>query len=385
MKIAVIGHKGIPGASGGVERHVEEIYTRLALEGHDITVYNRKGYSNGDKLYKGLKLKEVWTIKSKNLEAIIYSFLASLKVLFGKYEVVHYHALGPSTMSFIPKLFGKKVVVTVHGLDWQRAKWGGLAKFYLKLGELVSVKFADKIIAVSRTLTGYFLKEHQRKAEYIPNGIPHAEYQAPDNIKVLGINKDDYILFLARLVPEKGCHYLIEAYKKLNTKKKLVIAGGSSHTDRYVEELKKHESTNIIFTGDVRGKCLIELLSNACFYVLPSEIEGLPITLLEAMSFGKACIVSNIPENLEVIQEEGKDIYGFSFKNKDVNNLAEKLKYLVDNQDMVERMKIKAKNHVEKEYNWNTIASQTLCVYQDILSSKIKAKNNISERNFISG
>ena len=297
MKIAMIGHKRIPSREGGVEVVVQELSTRLVKNGHRVDAYNRKGKnvqdSNADKdkknlkEYKGVRIITIPTINKKGIDALIYSFFASMRALFGKYDVLHYHAEGSCAMLWIPHLFKKRIVVTIHGLDWQRSKWGGFATKYIKFGEKLAAKYADEIIVLSKGVQKYFKDTYNRDTNFIPNGVNKPEIREPKIIKEkYGLNKNDYILFLARIVPEKGLHYLIEAYKQINTDKKLVIAGGASHTNDYLEKIKKmaSEDSRIIMTGFVQGEELKELYSNCYLYCLPSDIEGMPISLLEVMA-----------------------------------------------------------------------------------------------------
>ncbi len=274
MKIAMIGHKRIPSREGGVEIVVDELSTRMAALGHEVVAFNRSGYhvsgkefdEKRGKVYNGVRLITVPTFKSSKLNAITYSFLATLMALTGHYDVIHYHAEGPCTMLFIPKLFGIRVVATIHGLDWQRAKWGNFASKVLKLGEKMAARYADEVIVLSKDMKNYFRKVYKRETVYIPNGITNPVYREPGIIKErFGLEKDGYILFLARLVPEKGIHYLIKAFQKINTEKKLVIAGGNSHATEYVEKIRRMavKDSRIIFTGFVQGKELEELYSNA--------------------------------------------------------------------------------------------------------------------------
>ena len=364
----MIGQKGTPALSGGVERHVEEISKRLVEKGHEVTVYCRSTYSeNRLDNYYGIKLRYIATSPHKNFEAIIYTFRASINVLFGKYDIIHYHALGPASLSFIPKLFGNKVVVTVHGLDWKRQKWGKFARLYLKLGEKIAAKFSNRIISVSENLRNYLLSKYNInpiKIIYVPNGVNIGELKEPKEIEKYKLTSGSYILFLARLVPEKGAHYLIEAYKKLKTDKKLVIAGGSSYTDDYIKRLKQISSEKIIFTGNVSGRMLEELYSNAYVYVLPSDIEGMPITLLEAMSYSRCCLVSDIPENAQLI----KDKLGFTFKRGDVMDLRQKMAYLLDKHRVVGYTGYLAHEAIKMEYNWDSVLEQTERVYVDLFN-----------------
>lgn len=372
MKIAMIGQKGVPALSGGVERHVEEIGKRLVEKGHEVTVYCRSTYSKqAISTYQGINLKYIKTSKRKNLEAIIYTLKASMDVLANDFDIIHYHALGPATLSFIPRMFRKKVVVTVHGLDWQRDKWGGLAKLYLKGGERASAIFPDKVISVSENLVSYYIQKYHKDPQdviYIPNGVNLGVNKAPQEIMNYGLAEDSYILFLARLVPEKGAHYLIEAYNQLKTDKKLVIAGGSSHTDDYVRILKMAaKNENILFTGNVSGRLLEEFFSNCYVYVLPSDIEGMPITLLEAMSYSRCCLVSDIPENVSVI----KNGVGFSFTKSSAADLREALSFLLDNPDVVKETGIRAAEESRKSYNWDYVAQKTEEVYQVLYSERL--------------
>lgn len=367
MKIAMIGQKGIPSRSGGIEIHVEEIAKRLIRLGCVVDVYCRRSYCEDSlRQFEGINIKYAPFINSKHLDAITHTFTSTIKALLSGTDIFHYHALGPATLSFIPRLFGKKVVCTIHGLDWQRGKWGGFASKFLKFGEYASAKFSHKAINVSRNLVGYYFNKYGINTVFIPNGAELHEQIKPEIIDLkYNLKKNEYILFLARLVPEKGAHYLIQAYKSLKTNKKLVIAGGSSHSDQYEEELHRiaESDPNIIFTGFVTGKELDELYSNAYIYVLPSDVEGLPISLLEALSFGKCCLTSDIPENREVV--EG---VGYIFKKADINDLCIKIKYLLDNSELIYANKNKVQNYVLGKYDWDNITMKTYEVYKGTIS-----------------
>lgn len=370
MKIAMIGHKRIPSREGGIEIVVEELSTRMVLKGHEVDVYNRKGnHVAGDKFniknikeYNGVRIISVPTFKHKSLNAMVYSFLATIRALFGRYDIIHFHAEGPCVMLFIAHLFGKKTIATIHGLDWQRAKWGGFASKYILLGEKMAVKYADEIIVLSRNVKEYFRYKYRRDVVYIENGVNIPQIKGDSIIKEkYGIEKGSYILFLARLVPEKGLHYLIEAYNKVETDKKLVIAGGTSHSDEYIDNIKKmvENNDNIIMTGFVQGEILQELYSNAFLYVLPSDVEGMPLSMLEAMSYGRRCLVSDVPENVEAGER-----YVDYFRHSNVESLKQilmdclKRGYTVD-EEVIE--------YVRKKYDWNVITDKTLDVYKHVL------------------
>lgn len=372
MKIAMIGHKRIPSREGGVEIVVEKLSTSMVSLGNEVSVYNRKGshisgrkynkeLKHNKKEYKGVKIITVPTFQNRKLNAIVYSFNASFLALFKKYDVIHFHAEGPCSMIWIPHLFRIRTIATIHGLDWQREKWGNFATWFLKFGERIAVKYADEIIVLSKNVQKYFMETYNRETVYISNGIEKPTIRKNTKIKEkYGLEKNEYILFLARIVPEKGLHYLIDAYKGLDTTKKLVIAGGSSHTNEYMEKIKEmtKDSPNILLTDFVEGKVLEELYSNAYIYVLPSDIEGMPISLLEAMSYSNCCLVSNIHENIEVIEGNG-----ISFKKGCVIDLREKLDYLLNNREVVNKYKYDASDYICKKYNWDDIVNKTIKLY----------------------
>ena len=378
MKIAMIGHKRIPSREGGVEIVVEELSTRMAALGHDVTVYNRGGHNVAGKEndtffyskkyeYKGVKVITIPTLDKKSLNAIVYAFLATLRVCFSSAEVVHFHAEGPCSMILLAKLFGKKCIATIHGLDWQRSKWGGFATKFLLFGEKVAAKYADSIIVLSCNVKQYFDKTYGRETFYIPNGIVLPEIAKPKVItEKFGLQKENYILFLARIVPEKGLHYLIEAYKEIHTNKKLVIAGGSSHSEDYYNKMRElaKEDSRIIFTGFVQGRLLQELYSNCYLYVLPSDIEGMPISLLEALSFGRKCLISNIPENMETAQHNA-----LSFERGNVKSLRRSMELLLNKDDLLPPEE-EIRNWVLENYNWDMVVTETIDVYDKVRREK---------------
>lgn len=370
LNIAMLGHKRIPSREGGIEIVVEELSTRMVRAGHSVTCYNRSGHHVSGKefdgcsleKYKGVKLKSVFTINRKGLAAMSSSFFGAICAAFGKYDVVHFHAEGPCAMLWLPKLFGKRCVATIHGIDWQRAKWGGFASKYIKFGEKVAAKYADEIIVLSEGVQKYFADTYGRKTVFIPNGVNRPIIRRPQLIKEkYGLDKDEYILFLGRLVPEKGITYLIESFRKVKTRKKLVIAGGSSDTDAFSLELKKlaEGDDRIVFTGFVQGQMLEELYSNAYVYTLPSDLEGMPLSLLEAMSYGNCCLTSDIAECAEVVENKA-----ILFEKSDIDDLKEKLQYVCDNPDAVKKLKNGAADFICQKYNWDDVVKKTLKLYR---------------------
>lgn len=375
LRVAMLGHKRIPSREGGIEVVVGELSTRLVKYGCSITCYNRRGqHISGKeytqkvkKYYKGVRLKYVFTIDYRGWAAMTSSVFAAIRATFGKYDVVHFHAEGPCAMLWLPKLFGKKCIVTIHGLDHKRKKWGKFSSAYIMLGEKVAVKYADEIIVLTESIKKYFLDTYNRKTQVIPNGVNKPAIRKADEIKEkFKLEKDSYILFVGRLTPEKGLEYLIQAYKKLDVEKKLVIAGGTSDTEQYVIKLKNMSlcNSNIIFTGFVEGTVLEELYSNAYIFVQPSDLEGMPLGLMEAMSYGNCCLVSDIPECLEVIEKNG-----MSFKKGNIEDLEYKLNKLCNSKGLVEKFKESSSEYICSKYSWDDVAKKTLKLYQKISHS----------------
>lgn len=367
MNILMFGHKTVPSRDGGVEIVVEELATRMVKDGHKVTLFNRKRKNvNSCDSYNGISIKDIKTIDKKSLDAFIYAYNATKQAKkLGKkgfIDVVHIHAEGPC--AFIRKFPKKnkrnyKVIVTVHGLDWQRGKWGGFATKFLKYCEKQAVKYADEIIVLSENVKKYFKETYNRETTFIPNGVNLPLMANAQVIKEkYNLIKGDYLLFLARIVPEKGLDYLIDAWQQidLNQKKgkKLVIAGGSSHSDEYFDSIveKCKNDKTIIMTGFVQGEELAELFSNAYLYVLPSDIEGMPMSLLEALAYGNRCLVSNIDENKSVITSND-----FTFSKGDVTDLKEKIINIISNNIITHQKQIQV-------YSWDDVVTKTLNLYK---------------------
>lgn len=370
LRLAVFGHKRWS-REGGIEIVVKELCTRMARMGCQVTCYNRSGhhvsgaeYDNTDQReYQGICQKYVPTIEQKGLAAVSSSFFAAIFCALGKYDVVHIHAEGPAFFAWLPKLFGKRVIVTIHGIDWQREKWkSGFGSRFIRQGERNAVKYADEIIVLSKSVQDYFSDTYGRTTRFIPNGVNPPELKAAEHITAkYGLTKDSYILFLGRLVPEKGIRYLIEAFKHVHTDKKLVIAGGSSDTDSFMKEMEDlaKEDGRILFTGFVQGQMLEELYSNAYIYTLPSDLEGMPLSLLEAMSYGNCCLVSDIPECAEVVEDKA-----LIFRKSDVNDLREKLQDACDHPEKIKKYKEQAADFICGKYNWDDVAEETIKLYR---------------------
>lgn len=369
MKIAMIGHKRVPSREGGVEIVVGELSRRMVKMGHTVHVYNRMGHHDAGKEndivsgkdYEGARLITIPTFKARSLNAVVYSFLAAIRALFGGYDIIHFHAEGPCAALWLPHLLGKRCVATIHGLNWQGDRWGGLGTKFILFGEKIAAKYADEIIVLSENVKKYFKDTYNRDTVFIPNGVTAEKKCSPDIIKEkYNLDGDDYILFVGRIVPGKGVHYLIDAFKRVNTDKKLVITGGISYSEDYQKELFElaKGDDRIIFTNFVQGKALSELYANCYLYVLPSDAEGMPISLLEAMSFGRQCLVSDIPECVQAA-----DKYAFTFRKGDAADLEEKLDKIV-NGNLKKEPEDKIAAYVRENFDWDRITERILDVYR---------------------
>ena len=371
MKVAMIGHKVVPSRRGGIENVLTTLCPILVEMGLDVTCYNRSSDKVENEyvgtvennMYKGGKIKNARTLKVRGFAAMIASFTAAISASFCDYDVVHFHAEGPCAALWIPKLFGKKCVATVHGLDWQREKWGkGFASKYIKFGEKVLAKYADEVIVLSQSAYDYFKKTYNRETTIIHNGISRPDKRDAKIItEKYGLKKDEYISVVSRLTAEKGIHYLIDAYTKIETDKKLVIAGDTSDTDDYVALLKQKAAgnPNIIFTGFISGDTLRELYSNSYISVLPSDLEGMSLCLLETLAYKNALVCSDIPENTLVAED--KAVY---FKKGSIDDLAQKLKDLCNDASLVEKLRDGVDEFILNKYNWQDVAKSTCELYE---------------------
>lgn len=360
MKVVVTGTRGIPNIMGGVETHCEELFPRIASKGYDVTVIRRKSYVN-DTLteWNGVKLVDVEAPKRKSLEAIIHTFKAVIKAKRLKADVIHIHAIGPALLVPFAKMLGMKVVFTHHGPDYDRDKWGRQAKLALRLGESLGCKFADEVIVISNVIKDMIAKKHGRwdHVHLVYNGVPEPELcDYPEYFEEMGIEKGKYIIGMCRFVPEKNLHHLVDAFAMIKPKGcKLVLAGDADFEDDYSRHLKETARKNgVVLTGFIKGRKLHSLLTNARCYVLPSSHEGLPIALLEAMSYQLPVIVSDIPANMEV--ELSDSCY---FHVGDINALARKLQKNIDGEYHKEQYDL-------SKYDWNHIADQVCEIYESL-------------------
>lgn len=373
MKIVVLGTRGIPDIQGGVETHCQELYPRLVKLGCDVIMITRKSYVKNVSIteYKGVKLKHLFAPKKKSLEAVIHTFLGVVYAKNQNPDILHIHAIGPSLLVPFAKFLGLKVVVTNHGPDYDRQKWGKLAKKFLMLGEKFGSKYADKVIVISNEIKRIQEdKYHRMDCELIYNGVNLPGKSANVNyIESLRLEPFKYIVAIGRFVPEKGFHDLIKAYRQLKMNIQLVLVGDADHEDNYSLSLKQMARENgVILTGFIKGEKLNQILSYAKLFVMPSYHEGLPIALLEAMSYNLDVLVSDIPANLEV--QLAKEDY---FEVGSLDDLTYKLK-----RKMLSFIQTKKNflNLLQTKYNWDNIAIQTKKIYMDCeILKKLKNKN----------
>jgi glycosyltransferase involved in cell wall biosynthesis len=377
MKIAVIGAKGLPAKQGGIEHHCQAIYPRMVEQGHQVDLFARSSYTGNISLHhydvRGVRVVSLPSLNLKGMDALLNSALGAIASSGRRYDIIHFHAIGPSLFSWLPKIATTaKVVVTCHGLDWQRSKWGKASSYLLRLGERAAVRFADQLIVVSEELRSYFKQTYGRETTYIPNA-PSILGESDCNFAYgssLGLNQGRYILFLGRLVPEKCPDLLIKAFQTLQPDGwKLVLVGGKSDTNEYTSQLVNlaANSTNIVFTGELEGGHLAEIIRGAGLFVLPSELEGLPLAMLEAMQEGVPAIASDIPVHKQLIGQKR----GMLFSVGDEDSCVRCLDWAFHHPRELATMATKAKQYVQANFNWDEVTNDTLKVYYELVSIPI--------------
>jgi glycosyltransferase involved in cell wall biosynthesis len=372
-RIAFIGQRGVPATIGGIEHHVEEIGSRLAARGHDVTVYTRTNYTaSRDAGYRGMHVRYIPTAPTKHLEALVHSGLSTVVAMTPgahRADILHYHAIGPSVFTPLPRALTRRgVVLTIHGLDYDRDKWGLGARTALKGAGWMSAHVPHATITVSQNLTEFYLSRYGRIAHHIPNGVAAPVRRAPDVIREqFGLAGGDYVLFLGRLVPEKAPDLLLRAFRAVDTPARLVIAGGSSFTDSYVHDLEMLAARDprVILAGPVQGEMLHELYTNAAVFVLPSRLEGLALTLLEAASYRLPLVASDILPNCEVIGADGPG--GRLFASGDEAGLAAALTVTLGDLDAARAGAQRLGDRVVREYDWDAATDATEEVYLQVL------------------
>jgi glycosyltransferase involved in cell wall biosynthesis len=366
--------KGLP-FPGGVERYTEQVGPRLAARGHDVRVYSIGYRTTVPKVHAGMSIRTVPAIRSRCLEKPSAALVAALRECVSDSDIVHVHAFGPSLFAFLPRLFGKRVVIQGHGVEWQRSKWGPLGRSFLAFAEWASMHIPHALTVVSQTQQEYLRERYAAEAHFIPPGVEAPIRAQPDLVRGLGLAPGEFILFAARLEPEKGLHYLITAYKSVRTAKKLVIAGDNVLDAKYKNEMYRLAGgdPNIVFLGAVAGQLLSELFSNCYLFVLPSELEGLPIAVLEAMSYGCPCLVSDISANREAV-----GAHALTFVSRDTADLARQLVYALEAPDELQSIGAAGRARVLAKFNWDVVADELEALYASVLAQPGRRKTALS-------
>jgi glycosyltransferase involved in cell wall biosynthesis len=363
----MLGLKGIPATFGGVERHVEELSARLAGRGHEVTVYCRRNYTPGGSLHRGVRLRILPSIPTKHLDAFSHTALAAADIAARPFDVVHFHSAGPALLSFLPRIASRRpcaVVATVHAMDWRRRKWGPLARWCLRRGAWAAVTFPQRTIVVSRRMQDYFARRGKRVV-HIPNGV-EAPCPAPlAELRGQGIEKDRYVLWMGRFVPEKRVEDLIAAFRPLGGETKLLLAGEVDEADPYFQSLRAAAGGDprIIFPGGLYGRAKAEALTNAALVALTSDLEGFPIALLEGMRYGRPVLASDIPENLEALWPQ---VNGYAFRTGDPASLHERMAWILAHPAEAASAARRAEQD-SQQYDWDVIAGQVESVYRGAL------------------
>ena len=371
MRVALIGLRGVPASFGGIERHVEEIGARLADRGHEVTVFCRSPYVHlALGAHRCRTMRHLPTVRSKHLEAFVHSALATLAALPDRFDVLHYHALGPGALTPVARALGRaKVVQTVHGLDFERAKWGPAARAFLRSAAWTSARVPHATVVVSQALADHYERHYGRTVSRIPNGVdPPAALPAPDRIAARWrLGRGDYLLFVGRLVPEKAPDLLLRAFRGVAGGVRLVLAGDSSFTDDYAEQVRSLADADprVVVTGYVYGDVLAELYANARAFVLPSALEGLPIALLEAAAYGLPVVASDIPPHREVLGGDGPGRR--LFRPGDEEGLIEALGRCLGGGSAEEEGAAQLSREVLAAYRWDDAAEATERLYLRLL------------------
>jgi glycosyltransferase involved in cell wall biosynthesis len=365
LRIAMIGSRGLPLIYGGIERHIAEIGSRLAARGHEVTVFGRKPFSAGEE-HRGMRIRVLPSIPTKNLETASNTLAASIRALFEPFDVVHYHGIGPSLFSWIPAARGMTTVATIHAFDYRQSKWGPAARALLRLGERTAVRRAHAAIAVSRIMAAELEERYGRRDVYIPNGADLRDTPPFDAAAALGLEKGKFIFAVGRFIVERGFHTLLEAYRTIPTDCRLVIAGDARFEEGYERRLRSMADPRVVFPGYVSGPLLDELYAHCAFFVLPSTVEGLPISLLEAMSYSRPVLVSDIPENLEVSGGIAR-----TFARENAADLARSLAMMLG-MDEAERRRLgaAARERISAHYTWDGVADMTEALYRRLVEGR---------------
>lgn len=356
MKIAIIGTRGIPANYGGFETFAEEMSTRLVKRGHSVRVYGRSSsISVKERFYKGVELVVLPALKHKYLETVSNTFLAVMHVIFTDTDAIYFCNAVNSVFTIIPRIFGKKVVLNVDGLEWRRKKWNRIGKAVYKASEYIATKFPNRIVTDSKIIHDYYMSKFGKESEYISYGADITAKISPGPVMDrYGLKERGYVLYVSRLEPENNAHTLIKAYEKVKGGMPLAIVGDAPYAKGYISELKSTKDARIKFLGSVYGEGYLELLSNAFIYVHGNEVGGTNPALLSAMAAGNCVIVNGVDFNREVIGDAG-----LWYEPGNADDLKNKIEYLLDNTGEAEKFRIKAVDRIRRYYNWDDVVKKT--------------------------
>lgn len=375
MKIAVIGAKGLPPKQGGIEHYCAGVYPRMVAQGHDVDLFARASYTDlpafHEHDFEGVRTISMPSLGMRGMDAFVGSAIGAVMASRTPYDIVHFHALGPSLFTVLPKLATRsKIVVTCQGLDWQRDKWGKLSSRLIRLGEQAAAKYADGVVVVSNALGDYFKETYNRETVYIPNAPGTYADSDPTFAfgRSLGLTQGKYMVYLGRLVPEKCPDLLINAFKQLNNSGwKLVFVGGTSDTNDFTATLKglAADCPDILFAGELRGARLAEIVRGAGLFTLPSNLEGLPLAMLEGMQEGLPVVASDIPPHQQLVGDDR----GLMFKAGDVDACTAALSWAIDHPTEMRFFGLQAQQHVKRYYTWDQITRDNLTLYSELLGT----------------
>lgn len=367
MRIAFLAVKNIM-RGGGIEKYTSELGSRLVQRGHDVTVYTMRHYGDVPEHYLGMRIVSVPSFAAPCLQKLSCSAAAAINSIWKKkYDIVHFHSFAPGAFAWLPRLRGAKCVLQLHSLEWKRKRWGTIGSSIVKILEKLALSQSHIYTAVSRTQCDFYRTHRGIEMQYIPTAADVKPKTEAREIYRLGLEPNEYILFACRLVPEKGAHYLVSAFRQLDTDMKLVIAGDAQGAAEYRKKLIELAGGDprILFPGFAEGRLIEELFSHCYLYVQPSEVEGLSLSILEAMSYGHCCLVSDIPENLEAIGD-----VGFHFTNRNIDDLADRLRWLLEHREEVASVNVGAKERIRQYYSWQSISEQIEKLYLSILNGR---------------
>jgi len=365
MKIAIMGIRGIPANYGGFETFAEEVAPRLVQYGHEVTVYGRSNNVRYDgKYYNGVRIRILPTIRHKYLDTVAHTFLCTLHSLFIRYDAILICNSANSTFAWIPRIVGQKVALNVDGLEWKRKKWNKLGQWFYKISEFFATIFPNRVVTDAIEIQKYYLKKFKKESTYIPYGAPEERVKTTNVLKKYGIKSRKYVLYVSRLEPENNAHLVVKAFEKVKTDMNLVVVGDAPYNKEYIEQLKSTKDSRIIFTGYVFGDGYREFQSNAYLYVQATEVGGTHPALLEGMGFGNCVLANDVKEHREVLGNSGLYFEG----NHNYDNLTEKIQYLCDNPDVVEKYRESARERVQERYSWEKVTRD----YEKLFKKMVK-------------